>query len=147
MSGIFGLISSGISAFGQMQAAQAQQQAARLNAFNTETDKVRVKIQTVQNHNDRLEQWRSNTSTNKSMFFAMGRDVSSDASVKAYLNKQKDIVGEDADRIDYMGQAQMAKLQQQATAMRIEGRAKMQAGRIGALTTIATGINNYMTTR
>lgn len=147
MAGIFGLISSGISAFGRMQAAQAQQEASRLNAFNTETDKVRAKIQAVQNHNDRLEQWKSNTSTNKAMFSAMGRDVSSDASVKAYLNKQRDIVGEDTDRIDYMGQAQMAKLQQQATAMRVEGRAAMQAGRIGALTSIAVGINDYMTVR
>lgn len=147
MAGIFGLISSGVSAFGQMQAAQAQREAARLNAFNTETDKVRAKIQAIQNHNDRLEQWRSNTSTNKTMFYAMGRDTSSDPSVKAYLEKQKDVAAEDTDRIDYMGQAQMAKLQQQATAMRIEGRARLQAGRIGALTTVATGINDYITVR
>lgn len=147
MAGMFGLLSSGISAIGQMAAGQAAQRSAELNAFNTETDKVRVKIQTLQNARDRREEYISNTATNNSMFSAMGRDISSDPSVRAFLEKQKTTLKEDTDRITYMGQAKMAKLTQEATATRVEGRARRQAATIGALTTITAGINDYQTVK
>lgn len=147
MAGIFGLLSSGISAIGRMAAGQAAQRTAELNAFNTETDKVRVKIQTLQNARDRREEYISNTATNNSMFSAMGRDISSDPSVRAFLEKQKTTLKEDTDRITYMGQAKMAKLTQEATATRVEGRARKQAATIGALTTMAAGINDYQTVK
>ena len=146
------IASTVIGAAGQMAAGQAAQAAGELNAFNQETDKVRRETQTLQNSNDRLEQWRFNSSANVAMRSAAGIDVyagiglspeSGDRSVSAFFAKQKEIVGDDLNRISFQGNAEAAKMQQQATAFRIQGRAQRQAATIGALTSLATGIYKY----
>jgi len=134
-----------MSAFGQIATGKAQQEASKLNAFNVETDEVRNKIQTLQNSRNRREQYIANSSTNNTMFSAMGRDIGSDRSVEAFFKKQKETTGEDLYNITYMGEAKGAKLKQQATAQRIEGRAAMQSATIGALTTLASGYYEYET--
>lgn len=146
---------AGLSAVGQIAAGQAQQQASELNAFNIETDKVRSEIETKQRHNDRMEQYRSNLSANIASFAAAGRDVTAsadfaqqqDRSVQAFLNRQKEIAFDDTRRSDFMGAAEAARLQQKATATRIEGRAERQASTIGAFTTLTSGLSEYYRTR
>lgn len=137
--------STAMSAFGQIAAGKARQETSKLNAFNVETDEIRNKIQTLQNSRNRREQYIANSSTNNTMFSAMGRDIGSDRSVEAFLKKQKETIGEDLYNIAYMGEAKSAKLKQQATAERIEGRAAMQSATIGALTTLASGYYEYET--
>jgi hypothetical protein len=142
----FQLIAAGISAFGQMAAGQAAQESAELDAFNTETQRELSKVETLQRHNDRLEQYRYNVKANISAFYAAGRDVGSDKSVSAFLQRQKEVVAEDTGRSDLMGFFEQMKLQQQATTMRVEGRARKQAATIGAFTTMAQGIADYSST-
>ena len=144
---IFQLFSAGIGALGQMAAGQAAQESAELDAFNTETQRELSKVQTLQRHNDRLEQYRYNVKANISAFYAAGRDVGSDKSVSAFLERQKEVVAEDTGRSDLMGFFEQMKLQQQATTMRVEGRARKQAATIGAFTTMAQGIADYSSTR
>ena len=139
---MIGLIGSVVGAAGQMAAGRAAQESAELNAFNIETDKVRSETEARQRHNDRLEQYRSNLSANIAAFSAAGRDIS-DRSVQAFLEKQKEIASDDTRRSDFMGAAEAARLQQQATASRVEGRAQRQAATIGAFTTLANGISNF----
>lgn len=140
------LASSAVGAAGQLAAGQAQRRAADLNAFNIETDRVRSQAEALQRHNDRLEQYRSNLSANIASFSAAGRDIS-DRSVKAFLEKQKQIAADDTKRSDFMGFAEAARLRQEATATRIEGRAQQQAATIGAFTTLASGLSDYYRTR
>ena len=140
---VLSLASSGVSAVGQLQAGKAQQRAAQLNAFNIETERERSKAEARQRHNDRLEIYRSNLSANIASFAAAGRDVGADRSVAAFLQRQKEIATSDTARSDFMGQAQAAKLTAQAAATRAEGRAALTASRIGAFTSLASGINNY----
>lgn len=142
---MIGLIGSVVGAAGQMAAGKAAQETAELNAYNVETDKVRSETEARQRHNDRLEQYRSNLSANIAAFSAAGRDIS-DKSVKAFLEKQKEIASDDTRRSDFMGAAEAARLQQQATAARVEGRAMRQAATIGAFTTLASGISNFYKT-
>jgi len=142
----FQLIAAGFSAFGQMAAGQAAQESAELDAFNTETQRELSKVETLQRHNDRLEQYRYNVKANISAFYAAGRDVGSDKSVSAFLQRQKEVVAEDTGRSDLMGFFEQMKLQQQATTMRVEGRARKQAATIGAFTTMAQGIADYSST-
>lgn len=143
---MFQLISAGIGALGQMAAGQAAQKSAELDAFNTETQRELSKVQTLQRHNDRLEQYRYNVKANISAFYAAGRDVGSDKSVSAFLQRQKEVVAEDTGRSDLMGFFEQMKLQQQATTIRVEGRARKQAATIGAFTTMAQGIADYNST-
>jgi hypothetical protein len=140
---ILSLVSSGVSAVGQIQAGRAQQRASQLNAFNIETDRERSKAEARQRHNDRLEQYRSNLSANIAAFAASGRDIGADRSVGAFLQRQKEIAASDTARSDFMGQAAAAKLTAQAATERSEGRAAMTAARIGAFTSLASGINRY----
>jgi len=143
----FQLIAAGISAFGQMAAGQAAQESAELDAFNTETQRELSKVESIQRHNDRLEQYRYNVKANIAAFYASGRDVGADKSVSAFLQRQKEVVAEDTKRSDLMGFFEQMKLQQQATTIRTEGRARKQAATIGAFTTMAQGIADYSDTR
>lgn len=137
------LASTAVNAAGQMAAGAAAKKAADLNAFNIETDRVRSQTEALQRHNDRLELYRSNLSANIAAFSAQGRDVGGDRSVAAFLERQKQIASDDTKRSDFMGAAQAAKMQQQATATRIEGRAQQQAATIGAFTSLASGLYSY----
>ena len=130
-----------------MAAGRAAQESAELDAFNTETQRELSKVQTLQRHNDRLEQYRYNAKANISAFYATGRDVGSDKSVSAFLRRQRKVVAEDTGRSDLMGFFEQMKLQQQATTIRVEGRARKQAATIGAFTTMAQGIADYSSTR
>ena len=107
-----------------------------------ETEKKRSKIAALQRHNDRLELYRNNLAANISAF--RGRD---DASVQAFLNRQREIALEDTSRSDLMGVFEQAKLQQQATTIRVEGRAREKAAQIKAFTTLMGGLMQFQNTR
>lgn len=140
---VWQLISAGISAMGQMAAGQAAKEAADLDAFNIETQRELSKAEALQRHNDRLEQYRYNTKANIAAFAASGRDIGDDRSVGAFLERQKEIATQDTKRSDFMGAMEAMKLQQQATATRVEGRARKQAAMIGAFSTMAQGFADY----
>jgi len=138
---VLGLVSGFAQAGAMAAAGRAQREAAELDAFNTETDKVRSKIEAMQRHNDRLEQYRNNTATNISTFGAnLNRE---DASVSAFLKRQKTVAFEDIQRSDLMGMFEQAKLQQQATTLRVEGRAAEQAANIRAFTTATNAVMTF----
>lgn len=120
---------------------KAAKQGAELDAFNTETEKKRSKVSALQRHNDRLELYRTNLSSNLAAF--RGRD---DASVKAFLDRQREVALEDTSRSDLMGMFEQAKLQQQATTIRVEGRAREKAANIKAFTTLMGGMMEFQET-
>jgi len=122
-------------------AGKAAKQGAELDAFNTETEKKRSKVSALQRHNDRLELYRTNLSSNLAAF--RGRD---DASVKAFLDRQREVALEDTSRSDLMGMFEQAKLQQQATTIRVEGRAREKAANIKAFTTLMGGMMEFQET-
>ncbi len=140
---VWQLIAAGVSAAGQIAAGKAAEEASKLDAFNIETQKVISQAQALQRHNDRLEQYRYNLKANIASFYASGRDVSSDRSVGAFLERQREVATQDTRRSDLMGVFEAMKLQQQATATRIEGRARKQAAMIGAFSTMAQGYADY----
>jgi hypothetical protein len=141
------LIAAGIGAVGQIAAGQAAEESAKLDAFNIETQKELAKTESLQRHNDRLEQYRYNVKANIAAFSAMGRDVGDDRSVSAFLERQKEVATQDTRRSDLMGVFEAMKLQQQATTTRIEGRARRQSATIAAFTTMAQATADYRDTR
>lgn len=137
------LASTVVSAGAQIGAGISAKKAADLNAFNIETDRKLGKAEAINRHNDRLELYQSNLSTNIAQFAAQGRDVSSDRSIAAFLEKQKKTAARDASRSDLMGAMDAAKLASQAQAVRADGRAQQTSAFIGAFTTLAGGLNSY----
>ena len=130
-----------VQAGAMASAGRAQRKAAELDAFATETEKKRSKVSALQRHNDRLELYRNNLSANLASF--RGRD---DPSVKAFLDRQREIALQDTSRSDLMGMFEQAKLQQQATTIRVEGRAREKAARIKAFTTLMSGMMEFQDT-
>ena len=137
------LASAAVSAGGSILGGIGAKKSADLNAFNIETEKVMGEAEAAQRNNDRMELYRSNLSANIASFAAQGRDVGSDRSVAAFLERQKEIATSDTARSDFMAMMQGLKLQSEAGAVRSEGRASMAAGFIDGFTTIAGGINRY----
>ena len=131
-----------VQAGAMASAGRAAKQGAELDAFNTETEKKRSNVSALQRHNDRLELYRNNLSANLASF--RGRD---DSSVKAFLDKQREVALEDTSRSDLMGMFEQAKLQQQATTIRVEGRARQKAANIKAFTTLMSGMMEFQETR
>ncbi len=136
--------SQGVSALGSIMGGMAQKSAAELNAFNIETEKELGKAQALQQHNNRLEVYRSNLSSNIASFAAQGRDVGADRSVAAFLDRQQEIATDDTANSDFMAMMQGMKADSQAAAVRAEGRAALSAGIINGFTTLAGGLNQYM---
>jgi len=129
--------------------------AGRLEAFNIETERKLSMAEAAQRHNDRLQIYSENLSSNIASFAAAGRDVGgADRTVSAFLDRQKEIAAGDTSRSDFMAQITSQKLQaeslaakaggqQRAAAIRDEGRAAAISSMVGAFTTLAGGLYQY----
>ena len=95
------LIGAGISAYASIQAGKAKEDAARMDAFNTETEREQGEVLALQQAANRRYEYDLATEANVAMFYASGRDVGSDRSVEAFLAKQKEIASTDLSRIDF----------------------------------------------
>jgi hypothetical protein len=161
-----GLASAIVGAGAQLSAGRAAAQAANFNAqqaefagrlesFNIETERKLSMAEAAQRHNDRLQIYSENLSSNIASFAASGRDIGgADRSVSAFLDRQKEIAGGDVARSDFMAQITSQKLQaeslaakaggeQRAATIRAEGRAMQTSSMIGAFTTLAGGLYQY----
>lgn len=138
---------AGLSAVGQIAAGRAQQQASQLNAFNIKTDKKLNKVQALQQARARQEEYDLATSANIAAFAAAGRDVGSDKSVQAFLERQEELVGEDIGRIARQESIQGMKSEMAAMAEKRRGRNAYVSSLFSAVGTIGQGIYQYDTTR
>lgn len=111
---IISVLSSVAGGIGQMQAGE-------LNAYNVESQDMMQKAEAKQRAIARIEEWQAATSTNIAQF-SMTRDISSDRSVQAFLEKQKETVGKDISRLGRQSQMQSMQAKGQAAAERRAGR-------------------------
>lgn len=139
--------SSVLGAFGQIAAGKAQQEASRLNAFQIKTDQALNKTQAMQMSRARKEEYDLATSANIAAFAAAGRDVGSDRSVQAFLDRQKEIIAQDTGRIDQQIQFQNMKSKSAAMAERRRGNNALTASLFSAVGTVSQGIYQYETVK
>ena len=140
------LIAAGISAIGQIAAGDAEKKAADLNAFQIKTDKVLNKAQALQVSRARQDEYDLATAANIGAFYAAGRDVGSDRSVQAFLERQEEIVGQDLGRIARQENTQAMKAELASMAEKRRGRNAYTASLFNAAGTMAQGIYEYSTT-
>ena len=140
MSLLFLAAATALTAYGQISAGKAENEAAKRDAYNLETDRIMSQAQAQQQSNRRLELYRSNMSSNIAQFAASGRDIGADRSVAAFLEKQKEVAASDVSDIQRMGRMQASKLRMQSTTAIMEGFAAEKAGYIAGYTTIASGL-------
>ena len=136
-----------ISAGGQLMAGRANRDAARLTAYNIETEKIANSALATQQANARREEYDLATSANLAQFAAQGRDIGSDRSVEAFLRRQKEIVGQDIGRIGTQVQMENLKLRPEAAQERLRGSTAYTSSVFSAIGTIGEGIQRYQQTR
>jgi len=136
----FQLLGAGISAYASIQAGKAKEDAARMDAFNTETEREQGEVLALQQAANRRYEYDLATEANVSMFYASGRDVGSDRSVEAFLTKQKEIASVDLSRLDFQRQAESSARTREAMALRRGGRNARRASLLQAAGTMARGI-------
>ena len=139
--------SAGLQIFGQISAGKAQQEASRLNAFQIKTDQALNKTQAMQMSRARKEEYDLATSANIAAFAAAGRDIGSDRSVQAFLDRQKEIISQDTSRIDQQIQFQNMKSKSAAMAERRRGDNALTASLFSAVGTASQGIYQYETVK
>jgi hypothetical protein len=140
------LIGAGISAYASIQAGKAKEDAARMDAFNTETEREQGEVLALQQAANRRYEYDLATEANVAMFYASGRDVGSDKSVEAFLTKQKEIASVDLSRLDFQRQAESSARTREAMALRRGGKNARRASLFQAAGTMARGISDYQKT-
>ena len=83
------IASTAISVMGAMSAAKAAKREAAMRARMLENQKKQAKLRAIQEHNSRMGNLSTFIGINQSLAGTMGRDLGSDRSLKAIINKAK----------------------------------------------------------
>lgn len=134
--------STALSAGGQLMAGKAEKDAAKLNAFNMESEKILNRASAIQQATARKEEYDLATSANIANF-SITRDVGSDMSVKAFLERQKEIVGKDISRMEQQANFERLASNYAQANERIRGSQAMRASIFSAIGTVAEGGLKY----
>ena len=137
---IFQLIGAFMSAKASMEAGKAKEDAARMDAFNTETEREQGEVLALQQAANRRYEFDQATEANVAMFYASGRDVGSDRSVEAFLAKQKEIASTDLSRLAQQRSMEANARTREAMALRRGGKNARRASLLQAAGTMAYGI-------
>ena len=137
------LVSSGVSAVGQISAGMAAQQEAQLNAFQMQTQKKENQVTAMQQARARREEYDLATSANIAAFAAQGRDIGADRSVEAFLRRQEEVVGQDIGRIARQTRAEDLRADMMAMAERRRGRNALYSSLFSAVGTMAEAGYKY----
>ena len=132
-----------VAVIGTILGGIGAKQQADLSAFNIETENIQNKTLAKQQAQARREEYDSATQTNLAMFAAMGRDIGSDRSVQAFLDRQEAIVARDVGRIQDQAQMQNLRSIQMAAAERKRGQNALVSSLFSAAGQAGTGIYQY----
>lgn len=113
---------------------------AELTAYRMKTDMILNEVRSSQMARQRLEEYRQATSANIAAFSAAGRDIGSDRSVKAFLDKQREIAMTDVGRIDTQSELDRLQSQQAMATERRRGRTALAGSLISAGTSLGEGL-------
>jgi hypothetical protein len=141
------IIGATAQAGGALFAGISAKNEAKLTAFGIETERVQNKAAASQMAQARRAEYDAATSANIAAFSAAGRDIGSDRSVKAFLDKQKEIMGEDIGRIQTQTRAEDLAAIQRAFAVRREGKQALVASLFEATAAAASGASQYSKTK
>ena len=88
-----------LNAGGQLISGIGGKQEAELTSFQIETQKKQNRVSASQQARARREEYDLATSSNIAAFALQGRDITTDRSVEAFLERQKEIARQDVGRI------------------------------------------------
>lgn len=133
-------IGTGISAGGTILGGIGAKQEAELTAFNIETEKRQNQVAAMQQARARRDEYDLATSSNIAAFSAAGRDITTDRSVQAFLEKQKEVAAQDIGRIATQTNVEDLRSDMMAMAARRQGRNALYASLFNAAGTVGEGL-------
>lgn len=134
------MILAGIQAAGSLIGGISAMKSAELDAYNLETEKMVSEAQAKERSRLRMDEYASNLSMNMATFAAQGRDAGSSMSVKAFLDKQKEMAADDVRSLANDSFLRSLKYTAQAAGARASGRAAFASSLFDAGSVMATGI-------
>lgn len=131
-----------LNAGGQLLSGIGSKQEAELTQFQMGTQKQQNKVTAAQQARARREEYDLATSSNIAAFALQGRDITTDRSVEAFLEKQKEIARQDTGRIARQTNIEDLRADMMAMAEGRRGRNALYASLFNAAGTI--GEAQYM---
>ena len=134
------LVSTIASVGGMVLGGIGAKQEADLTAFNIETEKRQNQVAAMQQARARRDEYDLATSSNIAAFSAAGRDITTDRSVQAFLEKQKEVAAQDIGRIATQTNVEDLRSDMMAMAARRQGRNALYASLFNAAGTVGEGL-------
>tara|TARA_R100001015_G_C4619614_1_gene176365 strand:+ start:579 stop:1022 length:444 start_codon:yes stop_codon:yes gene_type:complete len=138
---ILGFAGSLLSASATIAQGKEQKRQKEMEAAQLEQERVQRKIQTMEAHNDILDQLDDAEEVNEAQFAFMNRD--DDRSLKAFKDSQKSLASSDIKRLDFQGLAQMEQLRLRRLGALRAGDAALRASQMTALSTVVGGAGDF----
>ena len=136
-----GFAGSLLSASATLAQGKEMKRQKEMEAAQLEQERVQRKIQTMEAHNDILDQLDEAEEVNEAQFAFMNRD--DDRSLKAFKDSQKSLASSDVKRLDFQGLAQMEQLRLRRLGALRAGDAALRASQMTALSTVVGGAGDF----
>ena len=138
---VIGFASSLLSASATIARGKEIKRQKEMEAAQLEQERMQRKIQTMEAHNDILDQLDEAEEVNEAQFAFMNRD--DDRSLKAFKDSQKSLASSDIKRLDFQGLAQMEQLRLRRLGALRAGDAALRASQVSALSQIVGGAGDF----
>ena len=138
---ILGFAGSLLSASATIAQGKEQKRQKEMEAAQLEQERFQRKIQTMEAHNDILDQLDEAEEVNEAQFAFMNRD--DDRSLKAFKDSQKSLASSDIKRLDFQGLAQMEQLRLRRLGALRAGDAALRASKLTALSQVVGGAGDF----
>ncbi len=138
---ILGFAGSLLSASATIAQGKEQKRQKEMEAAQLEQERFQRKIQTMEAHNDILDQLDEAEEVNEAQFAFMNRD--DDRSLKAFKDSQKSLASSDIKRMDFQGLAQMEQLRLRRLGALRAGDAALRASQMTALSQVVGGAGDF----
>ena len=138
---VLGFAGSLLSASATIARGKEIKRQKEMEAAQLEQERFQRKIQTMEAHNDILDQLDEAEEVNEAQFAFMNRD--DDRSLNAFKKSQKSLASSDIKRLDFQGLAQMEQLRLRRLSAVRAGDAALRASQVSALSTIVGGAADF----
>ena len=133
------LILAAVGVGSSIKAGQAKKKDAYANAKQMEIERALNKAEALERSNFMAAEYSDSVSANEAFFAFSGRDVS-DMSVKAFLDRQREVYASDQTSLSQQSTIKNAAMSAQISATRSAGRSSLVAGYLGAASEAASGL-------
>ena len=138
---VLGFIGSVLSASATVARGQEIKRQKEAEAAQIEQERFQRKIQTMEAHNDILDQLEEAEEQNEALYGFMNRD--DDNSLNAFRKSQKDLANSDVKRVGFKGLAEQEQLRLRKLNTLRAGESAVRVAGLQAASTVLSGAMDY----